>query len=148
MGHNRLLHQVLNLLHGGAAAHFLAGNLHTLGDPPNLQRGHPHVFFGGFIGLGHGHNNLFNVKNDFRAVTFNNFHRVCLLGEFGRSVVLRRAYYRYCGFVKSQAQNTVSQFLSGKSYRLGKVEHHAPEQRIVFIFHAFSKERFEIIEGL
>ena len=80
VGHDGLLHQVLNLLHRGTAAHFLAGNLHALGDSPDLQRGHPHLFIRRFIGLGHGHDDLINVKNDFRAVAFNDFHWVLLLG--------------------------------------------------------------------
>ena len=75
VGHDGLLHQVLNFFHRRAAAHFLAGNLHALGDAADLQRRHADAFFDGVVGLGDGHPDLINVKNDFCTVSLNNFHR-------------------------------------------------------------------------
>ena len=74
MGHNGLLHQVLNFFHRGAAAHLLAGNLYTFRNAANLQRRHPHRFFHCFVGFCHRHGDFFNIKNDFRAVSLNDFH--------------------------------------------------------------------------
>ena len=80
VGHDGLFHQILNFLHGRAAAHFLAGDLDALGNSLDLQRGHTYLLVHRIIGLGHGHDDLINVKNDFRTVTFNNLHRLFLLG--------------------------------------------------------------------
>ena len=80
VGHDGLFHQILNFLYGRAAAHFLAGNLDALGNSLDLQRGHTYLLVHRIIGLGHGHDDLINVENDFRTVTFNNLHRLFLLG--------------------------------------------------------------------
>ena len=80
VGHDGLFHQILNFLYGRAAAHFLAGDLDALGNSLDLQRGHTYLLVHRIIGLGHGHDDLINVENDFRTVTFNNLHRLFLLG--------------------------------------------------------------------
>ena len=79
VGHDGLFHQILNLLHRGAAAHFLAGNLYPLGNAANLQGGQPHLFFHGVVGLCNGSVNFFNVKVGFSTVSLNNLHAEFLL---------------------------------------------------------------------
>ena len=74
MGHDGLFHQVLNLLHRRAAAHFLAGDFHMLGNPLDLKRGQAYLFIGGFIGLGDGHHNLIDVKNGLGTVSLDDLH--------------------------------------------------------------------------
>ena len=74
VGHNGLFHQILDLLHRGTAAHFLAGDLDTLGNALDLQRGHTNLFVHRFVGLGYGHDDFVNIKGDFCTVSFNNLH--------------------------------------------------------------------------
>ena len=144
MGHDGLLHQILNLLHGGAAAHFLAGNLHALGNTLDLQRGHPHGFISGFIGLGDSHDNFFNVKNNFRAVSFDNFHRVVLLGVPWDILSSQGLLYKILWFCQAPDTKYCVLHLSRKSYRFALGGKRPSRQAIVVIFLAFSKERFEI----
>ena len=102
VGHNGLFHQILNFLHRGAAAHLLAGDLNTLGDPLDLQGSHSHGLFHGIVGLGDGHHDLVDVKDDFCAVSLDDLHRGFLLGIFSYRFSVCTSYYtRYCGFVKS-----------------------------------------------
>ena len=82
VGHDRLLHQILNFLHRGAVAHFLTGNLDALPDSLNLQRSQAHLLFHGIIGLGHSHQNLVNIKNNFCAIALDNLHGGSSLGTF------------------------------------------------------------------
>ena len=81
MSHDGLFNQVLNLLHGGAAAHLLAGDQHMLGDTLDLQRGHAVFLIRGSIGLGNGHFDLGNIELYFSAVSFYNLHNGFLLCE-------------------------------------------------------------------
>ena len=148
MGHDRLFHQILNLLHRGTAAHFLTGNLHALGNALNLQRGHPHRFVSGFIGLGNSHNNFVDVKNDFRAVALDNFHRVLLLGVRWVMGLVQGLLYYILWFCQAPDTKYSIYDLSGKSYRFLEGKKQTTCQMIVAIFLAFSKERFEIGDEL
>ncbi len=79
MGHDGLFHQVLDLLHGGAAAHFLTGDLDGLGNAGDLQGGHPDLLLHRPIGLRHRHDNFINIKNLFGSVTLDDLHIVSSL---------------------------------------------------------------------
>ena len=74
VGHDLVLHQVLNLLHGGGAVHFLAGELDRLGDALDLDRRHTGTFVHRVVGLSDGGDDLRNVKTNLRAVSFDNDH--------------------------------------------------------------------------
>ena len=95
MGHDGLFHQILNLLHRGAAAHFLAGNLYPLGNAANLQRSQTHLFFHGVVGLCNGSVNFFNVKVGFSTVSLNNLHAEFLLFCLGARLACRSHYILY-----------------------------------------------------
>ena len=100
VGHNSLLHQVLDLFHGRAAAHFLAGNGDPFCDPLDLQGSHTHLFVHGSVSLGDGHFYLTNIKNDFGAVSLNDFHIYflrCPLG-FKKRASGNIIYYILCYF--------------------------------------------------
>ena len=97
VGHDGLLHQVLDLFNGRAAAHFLAGNGDALGNAADLNRGQPHFFLNGIVGLGNSLIDFFNIKNDFCAVSLDDFHRAVLLVCFFSSLP---HYTTSCGFVK------------------------------------------------
>ena len=81
MRHNGFFYQVLNFLHGRAASHFFAGNLHALGNPLNLKRGQADLFIGRRVGLGHGGIDLPNIKVGFSSVSLDNFHAEFLLSH-------------------------------------------------------------------
>ena len=74
MGHDGLFHQVLDLLHGGAAAHFLAGGLHALGNTVDLQGRHAHLFIHRVVGFRYCHYNFIDVKADLGTVSFDDLH--------------------------------------------------------------------------
>ena len=74
VSHDGLFHQVLNLFHRAAAAQLLTGNLNTLCNALDLQRGHADRFFHTVIGLGDGILYFFNNELFFGSVTFNDFH--------------------------------------------------------------------------
>ena len=147
MGHDGLFHQILNFLYGRAAAHFLAGNLDALGNSLDLQRGHTYLLVHRIIGLGHGHDDLINVENDFRTVTFNNLHRLFLLGfPFLNSCM---AYYTiYCGFVNSKSQNIVLLFCTSKSSPFFFLPFPVWVRGKVPFFRQTVKEGFEICRGI
>ena len=50
--HDLILHQILDLLHGRGAVHFLALQLHALGDTANLRRRHARALVHAFVRLG------------------------------------------------------------------------------------------------
>ena len=102
VSHNGLFHQILNFLHGRAAPHFLAGDLHALGNSLDLQRGHTHLFVHRFIGLGHGHIDLINVKNDLCAVTLNNLHGLFLLGTPVHNQFVHGLLYKILWFCQEE----------------------------------------------
>ena len=82
VGHDGLLHQVLDLFNGRAAAHFLAGNGDALGNAADLNRRQAHFFLNGIVGLGNSLIDFFNIKNDFCAVSLDDLHRAVLLVFF------------------------------------------------------------------
>ena len=114
MRHDGLLHQILNFLDGGAVTHLLAGNPDTFGNPLDLQRCHANLFVNRIVGLGDGHLYLRDVKNDFRAVSLDDFHWVALLFSIGGQFFCTTYYTTYCGFVKWRTQNMESIFISAK----------------------------------
>ena len=85
VGHDLVLHQVLDLLHGGRAVHFQAAEFHELCDPPDLHGGHAGVLRDALVGLGNGGHDLFNIKHDLCSVALDDFHagslRHSLCGE-------------------------------------------------------------------
>ena len=72
--HNLLFHQVLDLLYRRRTVHLLAGQLHRFGNALDLHRGHALVFLHHVVRLGDGGNDLGDIKNDLRAVSFDHFH--------------------------------------------------------------------------
>ena len=142
VGHDGLFHQILNFLYGRAAAHFLAGDLDALGNSLDLQRGHTYLLVHRIIGLGHGHDDLINVENDFRTVTFSS-----LGSRF--SINSCMAYYTiYCGFVKSKSQNIVFSFSTSKSSPFFPPPLPACVGGKVPFFRQTAKEGFEICRGI
>ena len=98
VAHDGLLHQILDLFHGGAAAHLFTGHLYAFRDPIDLHRGQPYLFIHLNIGLGNGHNDLRYVKGNFSSVSLNDFHRTSSLLVF---LSLPPYYTISCGFVKT-----------------------------------------------
>ena len=74
MGHDLILHQVLNFLHGGGAVHFQTAQLHKFRDTLNLHRRHAGVFLHGIVGLGDGGDDFFEIEKNFRPIALNDFH--------------------------------------------------------------------------
>ena len=79
VGHDVVLHHVLDLLHGGSAVHLLALQLYGFGNALDLHRRHAVHFLHGFIGLGDGDDDLRDVETDLRAVSLDDFHGGVLL---------------------------------------------------------------------
>ena len=79
VGHDVVLHHVLDLLHGGGAVHLLALQLHGLRDPLDLHRRHPVHLLHGLVGLGDGDNDLGNIEADLGAVSLYDPHKGFLL---------------------------------------------------------------------
>ena len=111
MGHDGLFHQILNLLHRRAAAHFLAADLHALGDPLDLQGGHADGLLYRLVGLGHSHDDLVNVKHRLGTVSFDNLHcssppilSSAARGRRNPRLCSDGVYYTiYCGYCKTQS---------------------------------------------
>ena len=51
-----------------------------LGNPLDLQRGHPHLFVGGIVGFGDCRDDLIEIKGLLCAVSFDNLHIETSLG--------------------------------------------------------------------
>ena len=76
VGHDLILHQVLNLLYRGGTVHLLAVEFHRLGNPADLHRRHADGLFNALVGLGNGCDDLNNVEIYFRAVSLDDIHSV------------------------------------------------------------------------
>ena len=74
MRHDLILDQILNFLHGEAAVHLLALDLHALGNPLDLQRRHALVFFDNVVGFTDGSFDFLNIKYGLSAVSLDDFH--------------------------------------------------------------------------
>ena len=74
VGHDLVLHIVLNLLHRGGAVHLQAGELHALGDALDLHGGQADALIHALVGLGDGDDDFGDVKDHLRAVALDNFH--------------------------------------------------------------------------
>ena len=74
VGHDVVLHHILDLLHRGGAVHLLALQLHGLGDSLDLYRRHAVRLRHGLVGLGDGDNDLGNIETDFSAVSLDDPH--------------------------------------------------------------------------
>ncbi len=74
VGHDVVLHHVLDLLHRGGAAHLLALQLHRLRQTLDLHRRQPVRFLYRFVGLGDGHDDLGDVENDLGAISLDDLH--------------------------------------------------------------------------
>ena len=81
VGHDTLFHQILDLLHGRAAAHLLTGDLHPVGDAADLQIRHAELLLCAAVGLVNGGIYLLSVKDFLCAVSFNDLHPSFLLGS-------------------------------------------------------------------
>ena len=79
VGHDVVLHHVLDLLHSGGAVHFLTLQLYGLGDALDLHWRHAVHFIHGLVGLGDGNNDLRDVETDLCAVSLDDLHRGVLL---------------------------------------------------------------------
>ena len=88
VGHDVVLHHVLNLLHGGSAVHLLALQLHGLGDAPDLHRGHAVGLGHRVVGLGDGHLNFLDIEGDLSPVALDDLHvyRLSFLLIFSLSI--------------------------------------------------------------
>ena len=74
VGHDLVLHVVLDLLHRGGAVHLQAGELHALGDALDLHGGHADALVHALVGLGDGEDDLCDVKDHLSAVALDDFH--------------------------------------------------------------------------
>ena len=95
VGHDAVLHHILDLLHGGGAVHLLALQLHGLCDPLDLHRRHPVHLLHGLVGLGDGDNDLGNVKADLGSVSLDDPHR----GPPSFSPIPRAPYIGTCIYI-------------------------------------------------
>ena len=88
VGHDVVLHHVLNLLHGGGAVHLLALQLHGLGDAPDLHRGHAVGLGHRVVGLGDGHLNFLDIEGNLSPVALDDLHvyRLSFLLIFSLSI--------------------------------------------------------------
>ena len=77
VGHDVMLHHVLNFLHSGSAADLLALELYRLGDALDLHGGHAIHFLHGVVGLGDGNDDLRDVKGYLGAVALDDLHFIC-----------------------------------------------------------------------
>ena len=101
VGHDGLFHQVLDLFHRGAAAHFLAGNADTFRNAGDLQRGHANLLISCIVGLGDGHYDLMNVKYGFSAVSLNDFHIGSSFATTGISCSVQDSLYYILWFCQA-----------------------------------------------
>ena len=97
VGHDAVLHHILDLLHGGGAVHLLALQLHGLRDPLDLHRRHPVHLLHGLVGLGDGDNDLGNVKADLGSVSLDDSHR----GPPSFSPIPRAPYIGACIYISA-----------------------------------------------
>ena len=141
VGHDGLFHQVLDLLHGRAPAHFLTGNGDAFGNTTDLNRGQTDLLLYGIVGLGNGLIDLFNIKNDLCAVSFDDFHGAVLLGEFFSSLP---HYTTYCGFVKTRPLNVVVALLAENNLKVYRPDVYPNFLRNVCVFPPGSKESIVI----
>ena len=74
MGHNLVLHHILDLLHAGGAAQLLTLEHHALADALDLHGGHAVVLVHGVVGLSDGDNDLRDVKRGLRAIPLDDLH--------------------------------------------------------------------------
>ena len=74
VGHDLIFDQILNFLDGQRAVHGQAAVFHALGDAADLHRGHARVLGDDVIGLGHGRDDLDDIKFYFCAVALDNSH--------------------------------------------------------------------------
>ena len=74
MGHDVVLHHILDLLHRGSAVHLLALQLHGLGNAPDLHGSHAVRLGHRVVGLGDGPLDLLNVKSNLRSVALDDLH--------------------------------------------------------------------------
>ena len=77
VGHDVMLHHVLNFLHSGSAADLLALELYRLGDALDLHGGHAIHFLHGVVGLGDGNDDLRDVEGYLGAVALDDLHFIC-----------------------------------------------------------------------
>ena len=84
VGHDVMLHHVLDLLHCGGAADLLALQFHRLCNALDLHGSHAVDLLHGVIGLGDGNDDLCDVKDRFRTVSFDDFHMYFLLSPIMR----------------------------------------------------------------
>ena len=78
MGHDLVLHQVLDLLHGGRPVHFQAAQLYKLGDALDLHRCHAGTFLHALVGFRDGGDDLGDIEYDLGAVALDDFHALSL----------------------------------------------------------------------
>ena len=74
VGHDVVLHHVLNFLHGGGAVHLLALQLHGLGDAPDLHGSHAVRLGHRVVGLGDGHLDFLDIEGDLSPVALDDLH--------------------------------------------------------------------------
>ena len=74
VGHDLVLHQVLDLFHRGGAIHFQTAQLHEFRNALDLHRRHAGVFLHGIIGLGDGGDDFGEIENNFRPVSLDDIH--------------------------------------------------------------------------
>ena len=98
MSHDGLLHHILNLFHGGAAAQLLAGDLNALGDPLDLKFGHSCLLGGGFIGLGYSNYDFLDIKYNLGTVSFDDLHIGSSLSSFRFSFIRAGLLYNILWF--------------------------------------------------
>ena len=74
VGHDVVLHHVLDLLHGGGTVHFLTLQLHGFSDAADLHRGHAVGLVHVLVGLGDSYNDLGDVKGHLGTVALDDLH--------------------------------------------------------------------------
>ena len=113
VGHDVVLHHVLDLLHGGGAVHLLTLQLHGLRDPLDLHRRHPVHLLHGLVGLGDGDNDLGNIEAHLGAISLDDPHGassfVILLSlsphiSGAGTDTLALSYTTYCGIARGKAK--------------------------------------------
>ena len=87
--HDLVLDEVLNLLDGQAAVHFLAADRNGLRDAVDLQRRQALGVLGRIVGLCDGHDDFFDSERLFRSISLDDLHGILSLGFARFSVLLR-----------------------------------------------------------
>ena len=102
VGHDVMLHHVLDFLHSGGAADLLALELHGLGNALNLHGGHAVHFLHGVVGLGDGNDDLRDVEGHLGTVALDDLHFYILLCPPGIYILcVYLSYTIYCGFARA-----------------------------------------------